>query len=220
MNRNKQLIAALTVSVVVLIGIFVIPPLLFPELVEFQGNWVIAVDDTYQFEIESWGELNYGKYNESQVDGLLSLNDTVINVTITYLPTLDFRIIKTSFENKIVVVQKISCIFSNGSEIPTTWVELISESISGCILPVGSWQTLDTYYPTYMQLARAPFSSEGFYFSELRSESFQFGKSRRGMDDNERWNGTISLDSGFPSLISWRYIHMIGPIAFELKLIA
>lgn len=220
MNREKQLIIAIVISAAVLVGILVIPPLLFPEFAEFQGEWVIAVDDTYQFSIESWGEYNYGNYNESATDWLLSLNGTVINVTITYLPTLDFPVIKTSFENKIVIVQKVSCIFSNGSEIPTTWLELMTESISGCILPVGSWQTLDAYYPTYKQLADAPFSSEGPYFSELRSESFQFGKSKWGLDDTERWNGTISLDTGFPSLISWRYIHMIGPIAFELKLIA
>jgi len=181
---------------------------------------MVAVDDGYQFEIESWGEYNWGNYNDTKVDQLLSLNGTVINVTITSLPTLDFPIVKPSFIDKIVVIQKVSCIFSNGSEMPTIWLEVMSKSISGCIIPVGSWQTLDAYCPTYKQIVDTPFSREEPYFSELRSESFLFGKIRWGMDDCERWNGTISLDTGFPSLISWRYYHGYGPLAFELKLIS
>ena len=218
MHRKNQLIATVFVSAAIFVGFLFIPPLLFPEFVEFQGEWVVTVNETYQFEIASWGEYNYGNYNESVIDEMFSLNATVINVTITFLPILDFQIIKTSFENEIVAVQKVSCIFSNGTEIPTiTWLDQMTESISGCILPVGSWQTLDAYHPTYRELLDQHIFRS--YFSELHSEYFQFGNLLMGIDDSQRWNGTISLQSGFPSLISWRYYHMYGPIAFELKLI-
>ena len=217
MNRERQLIVVVLVSAGVLTGILLIPPLLFPELVEFQGEWVVTVIETYQFEIESWGEYNYGNYNESEIDEMLSLDGTVINVTITNLPTLDFDIIKTTFENEIVAVQKISCIFSNGTEIPTIWLEVISESISRCILPVGSWLTLDAYHPTLNQIWDEHLWEES-YFSDLRDGSFQFGSFRRGIDDTEIWSGTISLENGLPSLVSWSYNHMYGPIELELTL--
>jgi hypothetical protein len=220
MNRKRKLIITVSVSATVLIGILIAPPLLFPEIVEFHGEWVVSVGETYQFEIESWGEYNFGSYNESETDELLRLDGTVINVTITDLPILDFDIIKTTFENEIVAVQKISCIFSNGTEIPTRWLERISESISGCIIPVGSWLTLDAYHPTLNQIKEGDLGWKWhhIYFSELSDESFQFGSLTMGMDSSEIWNGTISLDRGLPSQVSWSYTHMFGPIEFELTI--
>jgi hypothetical protein len=224
LKREHMLFIVALVVAGILIGVLLLPPAPNPdpdpEQVEFQGEWVISVGDTYQFDLQSWGEYNYGDYSNLEIDELISLYGTVINITITYLPTLDFIINKTTFENEIVDVRKVSCIFSNGTELPTTWSDVISETISGCIIPVGNWSILDAFHPTWDQVYDELYLRNYDYFSELFDESFQFGlfipEDEGG--GHEVWVGSISLDIGFPSTVSWSYDHMYGPIEFELTL--
>ncbi|MFW9797826.1 MAG: hypothetical protein ACFFE2_12375 [Candidatus Thorarchaeota archaeon] len=217
MNRNKTILVVMLVSAGILVGFLLIPPASNPEQVEFQGEWMVSVGEIYQFEIESWGAYIYGNYDNSEIDQLVGLNGTVINVTITYLPTLDFIINRTTFENDIVEVGKVACIFSNETELPPTWLNVISTSISGCIIPVGDWSILDAYHLTFEQVWEDPLWDET-YFSDLLDDNFKFGHFWWGMDDTEIWTGTVSLDNGFPTMLSWSYDHMYGPIELELTL--
>ncbi|MFW9798768.1 MAG: hypothetical protein ACFFE2_17155 [Candidatus Thorarchaeota archaeon] len=223
-SRNQEICFAIIMLASVIIGFLLLPPALNPEQepdpeqVEFQGEWVVSVNETYQFDVESGGGYNGGNYNVSEWIKMLSLDGTVINVTITFLPSLDLEINKTTFETEIVEVQKVSCIFGNGTELPSTWLHVISMSISGCILPVGDWSILNAYHPTFDQHWYEPYWGNT-YFSELFDNSFQFGYAwSPDEDDGEQWNGTISLDRGFPTIVSWSYDHMYGPIELELTL--
>jgi len=198
-NRRERIAIAIVVLGIILGGLF----LYFGERFYF-GNyeWKIELEDCYQFTVKSWGYTEGGIYDTSEVGSILSMNGTLINVTIINLPSLNDIDSVESFNERVLEPLKISCMFANGSSVSSTISPIIIESISGCILPVGDWTVLDSYHED----AITNWVINGYY-SVLYSDYFYLKHRWSSIDSARVWEGNISLVNGFPRFVHWSYAH-------------
>ena len=157
-----------------------------------------------------------GSLSESTVDDILGLNDTIISVTIAELPSLEGVIDSTSFKENILHIEKANCSFTNGTEITESYATEIISTISGCILPTGSWSTADSWFP---QETPGYYPNEDYIATELSEDYFHIEWVWYGpYDDLGGWSGNVSITDGVPFHVLWYYFHQ-GTIYIELTLV-
>jgi hypothetical protein len=214
MKRNHAAAVA-----VCLVGIFTVGVIyiLQPESLNISDlSWGVEVGDTYEFDIRAWGESYSGSFTSPQVH---PLNDTSITVTVTYLPTFDTVKDAESFSSEIIFRNKINCSFTNGTALDE-WVNTIfCEMISGCILPIGAWSSLDRLFPDDTPSGWNP--GEDAIATILYNNWFFIEYKWWGLvDQSGGWNGDISLSTGAPFGIVWYYNHGLDePLTIELTLV-
>ena len=78
--------------------------------------------------------------------------------------------------------------------------------ISKCILPIGGWSLIDTFFPNSSEdLGLYPDT----YLSEISGEFFRFGYFKLINDDvSMRWFADINMTNGIPANITQRYFNL------------
>ena len=211
LKRQYLVIVSLLVACFLVVGIF----LFYNPQSPASYEWNIEVDDTFDYDVQTWGSTAAGLIDSDEVDLILSLNSTRITITINELPSLEDITNSASFASAIVKSLKISCSFDNDTNLPTEINEYLTTTVSGCILPTGGWATIDNYYPDSTP-SFAP--GEEAYASKLYEDHFFFEWKWYGnYDDRGGWSGEISLIDGIPTSITWHYYHL-QTIYIELTL--
>ncbi|MHA2081590.1 MAG: hypothetical protein ACW99H_10645, partial [Candidatus Thorarchaeota archaeon] len=157
-----------------------------------------------------------GNYGITEISEIWALNQSEILVTITSLPNLSDVVDSVSFENRVTMENKVSCAFENGSNIPYFSNGKIVRALSGCILPLGDWALIDSYY-----IDESPgwTPDETFLVTRLYDDHLFIGWEWYGSyDDDGGWNGNVRLTDGVPTQVIWYYYHL-GTIYIELNLI-
>ena len=211
--RRIRLIA-IGLSVLLLASSGILYYLYFTPVDKFY--WEVEVDDTHQYRVRSWGGAGGGVIDFHEVEYILGLNGTTITVAIESLPSFDDVIDANSFFTNIVLQDKVKCTHANGTELSGAVGLEITEAISGCILPLGSWNALDNLFPNEnhgwnpdTESLATILYEDRFYISYSWSGTF---------DDSGGWYGNVTLADGVPSQIRWGYFHSIG-VYIELTLV-
>ncbi len=132
---------------------------------------------------------------------LIDINNTLVSVNISQLPSLFPIITHATFISSIIETDKITVLFQNGTELMDNEF-LIRGLISRVFLPCGDWELLDAMYP------RPNYTSYSYtgYSSKLETSYFVLGHNREGFDSSNGWIAHISLETGIPFYIQrWIY---------------
>ncbi len=205
MKRIYAVAVAVCLIGVVTVGVIYF---LLPTPVDLSDlSWGVAVGHTYQYDILASGYSSLGSISSEQV---LPLNGTSIIATVNNLPSLDAVYNAASFSSEIIHVNKVSCSFANGTE-PDEWANAtLSDMVSGCILPVVDWSTLDTLFPDDSPgfTPNGDFIVTIFYDDMFTIEYGWWGP----VDNGGGWSGSVSLSTGVPVSIVWTYRHGVDTL--------
>ena len=212
MKRNQ--VAAVSVCLIGIITVGVIYILQPAPLNISDLSWGVEVNDTYTFDIGTWGESYGGTYTSSQVH---PLNGTSITVIVTYLPAFDAVHDAESFSSEIIFRNKVTCTFVNGTALDEWANTTLCRVISGSILPIGDWSSLDQLFPGDTPSSWNP--GEDAIATVLFNTRFLIEYKWWGsIDGFGGWRGNVTLSTGAPSSIVWYYSHgLTGPLTIELN---
>ena len=189
-------------------------PGLFPVSPDFY--WGTQVNETLLYEIRAYGDSYAGNYGVNEIDEILALNQSRVLVTITSLPNLSSVVDSVTFENTVIQKNKVSCTFENGSNLPSFSNGKMARALSGCILPLGDWSLIDSFY-----IDQSPgwVADQEFIIARLHADYLFIGWEWSGSyDDSGGWYGNVRLTDGIPTQAIWHYYHL-GTIYLELNLI-
>lgn len=215
MKRVNPIVVVLGLICLITVGVLIaLKPIPVAPFDTDDLYWAIEVDDTLQYEIRAWGNTWGGSYSNELV---FSMNDTTIDVTVTQLPSFDNVSDVPTFTSDIIHAIKVACTFSNGTDLPQ-WADIeLTSSISGCILPVGSWPTIDEAYPDYVSSWSPDVEDHG---AGLAEDCFMIWYVWFGhVDDGGGWSGNVTLTDGVPNVIVWHYQHQGSRVFMLLTLI-
>ncbi|MFW9846122.1 MAG: hypothetical protein ACFFD6_05215 [Candidatus Thorarchaeota archaeon] len=158
-------------------------------------RWGVKEGDIFVYEISGWNDTG---------DDYHSWDSILIEVEVTYLPTIPDILRNITFHFYVVEPMKIACSFLNGSRLPYYW-DIYKNLVSFSMLPVGDWDLLDSFYPDQEELH--PFTIGTVdYLSEMREENFLFGGRHWDVVPSQ-WYANVSLTLGVPLNITCH----IGP---------
>jgi hypothetical protein len=205
-------IVAIGLICVVTVGVIVVL-LPAPDFTD-EFSWDVEVGDTFRFDISAWGDSYMGYVEYWQI---AHLNDTSITVTVIDLPSFGAVHSAQTFASEIIFKNKVNCSFTNGTALDAWSNTTLCESISGCILPVGSWSTIDGLFPNETPgfTPNGEFLATNLYDDWLIIDYVWYGT----FDAVGGWTGNISLSTGIPLSILWRYQHGVEPLYIELTLV-
>ena len=189
---------------IILLLIIMVPTFFFGSRVILSVNlhWGIDVGDEFSYHIleEGWyldGEGITG--NRTQYS---AINDTYIIVTIQSLPDLSLYPIESMFSTNVIQFMKIGIGFENGSALPYQY-GMIETVLSACILPLGGWILIDSFYQDTDYLG-SQFST---YYAYQDSNVFVFGFHMYDIDLDVSYEAVISQDNGMPSALTYNRVH-------------
>lgn len=132
---------------------------------------------------------------------MIDINNTLLSVNISQLPSLFPIITPATFISSIIETDKVTVLFQNGSEL-MDYEFFIHGFISWAFLPCGDWEVLDAMYPSTNYTS---YSYTG-YSSKLEASYFVLGYGYEGFDSSYGWIAHISLETGIPFYIQyWSY---------------
>ena len=177
--------------------------------------WGVSIGDTYQYDVLAGGITLGGYYGAFWIE---LLNDMSIIAEVVNLPTFDLVHNSTSFSDRIIFTNKVNCSYTNGTVINEVANAILTETISGCFLPLGAWLTLD-----YLYRNDEPSYDPGgeHLITILRDDHFFIKYVWWGLyDSGGRWSANVSLSTGVPLSIHWSYYHGAEPpIYIDLTLV-
>ena len=198
MKKTYKYVVAIAVVSTVLVGFILVVP-------KGDFEWGIDIGESFNYEILTWGD--YGNQYVAGVPSstFINLNNTIIEAVIVTLPAVNWITNANSFLSSVVQVIKVNCRFVNGTELASQDNEILSEMISVCLLPIGDWSVLDSFYNDEI----APWEpSQEYYASRLLESQFDFEWTSYGdFDSREEWTGHLMLENGVPYEIIWHYNH-------------
>jgi len=216
LKRSALLAVAIAVTFVVGVGVLVAmrpAPIATPDF-----EWGVHIGDSFRYEIAIHG--NYplaGRLSHQTFEEMLLINGTTIRANVTSLPPLDGITNSSSFFSEVVNVSKVICVFDNGSEIHNDTEAILVPAISGCILPIGGWQYIDSlyqdeipYFSSSLQLMVSRLYPDHFFFGYILSNN---------IDSNWGWYGNVSLSNGAPISVMWKNNHQYLTVYLELTLV-
>jgi hypothetical protein len=164
-------------------------------------SWAIEEGDDFIFDVIVTGQTTNS--TEDPPLPFVDMNNTRISVEIISLPNVSITFYSRPFLENIVEHTKTSSRFVNGTDIPAVHRFTINRHISQCVLPIGGWLHLDSFFPN--QIDR-PFMEHESYLSVFRRASFYFGYSENETYEAQEWFGIIDLETGVPVIVSfWFY---------------
>ena len=183
-SMNKKVLATV-VSMIAISGTVLIAIGTSPG---WNLTWNVEEGDNFTYRIQS-------DYH------LIDLNNTLLSVNISQLPSLFPIITPATFISSIIETDKITVLFQNGSEL-MDYENSFHGYISRAFLPCGDWELLDAMYPSTEYTS---YSYTG-YSSKLETSYFVLGHGREGIDSSRGWIAHISLETGIPFYIQrWSY---------------
>jgi hypothetical protein len=133
-----------------------------------------------------------------------ALNVSLIDLYVARLPALDDTIDNRTFALRIIDYLKTQQVgtlrYLNGTLFANSGSGMLNIVISQCILPVGAWNLLDSFYPS------EPLGGSvcQAYFSEMRNDQFLIGYVTSTGESGNGWFGEVDIDTGVPSTVtSW-----------------
>lgn len=152
-----KLVAVSVITCVTFVGLFLYLSLtsLMPQ--EPQDlQWGVSIGDEFVFHIDAAFHRSgsMSMIEDRRKENATKLLDlTRVRATIMNLPSIPKIFDSNSFFETIILVNKVDCVFDNGTAIPVEFEGYLSSLISLSILPIGSWEYLDSLYPnTYERL--------------------------------------------------------------------
>jgi hypothetical protein len=194
---RTRILLLVVVGLVIITGIIVIPSLPFSWGVD-QGDELVYNVVFVRTIPQSWAHLPERPY-----PSINSFNNSQITVTIDHLPLIVLTLNDATFTTIIVSPDKITCTLENGTEVDDEAFNLLSN----CILPIGGWNLIDSYFPNNTEsYQEKPFDT---YFSEIGSEFFLFGYRKMISDDTTiSWSGYIDMNTGIPVNVTQRFFDL------------
>ena len=171
-------------------------------------EWRINIGDELIFEVYAYGVEGY--WGSEQWRDEMVLDSTRIRATIESLPCIPLLFTRTSFFQSVILHTKVNCTFEDGSEIPEEYLDWITATISRCLLPVGSWETIDNLFPDYYRRpgpaeSNYPYWSVDHTTTVLENTSFYIGIFKPIMyfpnSGEVSSRGWLNLTSGVPNVI-------------------
>ena len=210
MKRVHQYVISTVIVFAIFVGFILIVP-------KGSFEWGIDVGDSFYYEMRTWGDHGNQYLAGIPRNTLLILNNTVFETAIITLPPVNWITGAESFLTSVVRAIKVNCSFVNGTAIPSRVNDIVSEIISGCLLPIGDWSVLDSFYEDEI----APWEpSQEYYAAKLLEDRFVFEWMSYGdFDSREDWIGEVALENGVPYKIVWHYNHSMADIYIELSLV-
>jgi hypothetical protein len=164
-------------------------------------SWAIEEGDIFIFDVSVTGNISTG--TQALPPGLLVMNNTRIAVEIISLPNVTITFYASDFIENVVEHMKTSSTFVNGTSIPSEFYYAINTHLSKCMLPIGGWTHLDSFFPNDLH---RPFMEHESYLSARFRNSFYFGYSLNETTLQTRWYGIFDLNTGVPQIVSfWEY---------------
>ena len=126
------------------------------------------------------------------------LNNSKVTVEVTWLPEVPPELNGASFSELMIETTKTTLVspvrYMNGTEVIDPPYELLNDLVSQCLLPIGGWSLLDSFYPDEPNLEFAC----NTYISRFEVEGFLVGHRYFNIDSGHGWIGTIALETGIP----------------------
>ena len=197
MSRKQVSIIAILCAIAITAAFFVAPVALSMRL-----EWSVSVGDeiTYHISVEGW-ELN-SSYTQVPTY-LIVYNDSNIVFEIVTLPELGVYPNGDDFRERVIWSSKGESRFLNESEVPWQLGNVVDSMISVSILPTGSWDLIDGFYPDEPPINPAYQS----YYAYSGTISFHYGFNGFDIDLTTRLRSEISYETGIPSWISYYRSH-------------
>jgi len=196
MNVDRRIVAFVAGCSILIIGGLILVPSLVNEPPS-KIRWYVQEDDTYEYLVQVTGYKIESGYPFPVPFAFL--NNTHLTIRITSLPSINLEN-ETSFSENVIEFQKASCINQNS----TGEQEQLTVIISKCILPIGAWNEIDTFYPSLIR-----FENESFYqtyFSEIQGGWFVIGHRISLVNSDKMWSAFVENSTGLPHLITyWNY---------------
>ncbi len=189
------------IAVILIIGIS-ITLIGIPLILSVPLTWTINIGDniSYNISIEGW-ESN-DSYSRMPTQ-LMIYNNQNVTAEITDIPELGFYLNGYDFQKQVVLPMKVEVFFANGSALPLELSSNVDHMISWSLLPTGSWNLIDWFYPDMASNVPGYHS----YISSIDIESFHFGFFNYDFDSTAELRSDISFDTGIPSKISYYRNH-------------
>jgi hypothetical protein len=196
MNIDRRIIALVAgCSILIIGGLILVPSLVHEPTSEIR--WYVQESDTYEYFVQVTGyKIESG---DQYPVPFASLNHSHLKIQITSLPNIDLEN-ETSFLENVIEFQKASCI----NQDSTNEQKQLTVIVSKCILPIGAWDQIDTFYPSLISFENE--SVYQTYFSEIQGELFIIGHRRSLVNSDRMWSALVEQSTGVPHLITyWNY---------------
>jgi hypothetical protein len=197
MDHRQRILAVVILTIVISLSVGFVTEYVRQSMT---FSWAIEEGDDFIFDV-----IVTGQTTNSTVHPLpfADMNNTRISVEIVSLPNVSIVFYSRPFLENIVEHTKTSSRFINGTEIPSERRFTINRHVSQCVLPIGGWLHLDSFFPNHID---RPFMEHESYLSVFRKPFFYFGYSENETIEAQRWYGIIDLETGVPLIVSfWLY---------------
>jgi hypothetical protein len=199
MDHRQRILAAVILTFVISLSVGFVTEYVRQSMT---FSWAIEEGNDFIFDVTVTGQLT-----NTTVDfplPFVDMNNTRISVEIISLPNVSITFYSRPFLENIVEHTKTSSRFSNGTEIPSGRRFTINTHVSQCVLPIGGWLHLDSFFPNHID---QPFMEHESYLSVFRRPSFYFGYSENETYTAQGWYGIIDLETGVPLTVSfWHFL--------------
>jgi hypothetical protein len=205
------------VLVVVLIGTASILAFSLVGTYESPFYWGVSVGDKFLYSINV-SHYEHNEYYGYTYSNYLSLDGEQLIIQITELPNVAGLVSSSTFQSQVVEMYKISCRFSNGTELPdefpNEFATNIGKPLSQSILPLGDWTLIDRFFLDEFPVIDAPVVDRSGTVTQCASfrlnESMYLGsKMLVSIFPNIAtyiWEGWTAFDTGVP-LVAKFYVN-------------
>lgn len=192
MNHRRRVSLALAVTLLAAFAAGTTTEILRNSLL-FQ--WHVQVGDSFIFTVHVTGNATSGGVVLDSP--FASMNNTMIRSEIVDLPNISIFMRLANFMDEVVKFPKTSSEFENGSAIPIQHRSQINGLVSRCLLPVGSWALLDSFYPDRVEMPQNVTEVETYIGSDLGG-IFRIGFARISTNQASGWHGQLDKSTGVP----------------------
>ena len=126
------------------------------------------------------------------------LNNSQMTIEITWLPEVPPGLDGASFSESVIETTKTTLVspvsYVNGTEVVDPPHDLLNGLVSHCLLPIGGWSHIDSFYPDEPDFEFAC----NTYISRFEAGGFLVGHRYYNIDAGNGWVGTVALETGIP----------------------
>ena len=194
-NHRQRIISAVVLTLVISLSIG-----FFTEYIRqsMTFSWAIEENDVFVYEISVIGNTTTG--TTTVPPQFAPMNNTRIAVEIVSLPNVSITFYAIDFIENIVEFLKTSTTFENGTGLHVQYSYAINSHVSNCILPIGGWSHLDSFFPNDIE---RPLLNDESYISVQFRDYFFFGYSYNNTNQHIEWFSHLNKLDGVPQLISF-----------------
>ncbi len=210
MNHHQRIIIAVTLTFVITFSIGFVTENIRQSMTFV---WSIEGGDEFIFDVKVIGNTIIN--STVLPPPFIEMNNTQIRVEVLSLPNVSIIFYAQTFLENIVEYTKTRSEFSNGSVLPSGIGATINRHISYCILPVGGWFHLDSFFPNQRD---QPSMMHESYLSRFQRNLFYFGYSVNETYEAQEWHGILDLETGVPQIVSFWFFRTSQALTYWYNL--